>query len=80
MVEHPDHYIMFLIQCLILPISVPIFVCPILPWLTLSTVVLSLVSPTAQIAGTTTVFANREPSPRLLLDPMQVWPALFQLY
>ena len=45
-----------------------------------ATVVLSLVSPTAQIVGTTTVFANRELSPRLLPDPVQVWPALFQLY
>ena len=45
-----------------------------------STVVLSLVSPSAQIVGTTTVFANRELSPRLSPDPVQVWPALFQLY
>ena len=45
-----------------------------------STVVLSLVSPTAQIVGTTAVFANRELSPKLSPDPAQVWPALFQLY
>ena len=45
-----------------------------------STVVLSLVSPTAQIVGTTAVFANRELSPRLSSDPVQVSLALFQLY
>ena len=45
-----------------------------------STVVLSLVSPTAQIVGTMAVFTNRELSPRLLPDPVQVWLALFQLY
>ena len=45
-----------------------------------STAVLSLVSPTAQIVGTTAVFANRELSPKLSPDPVQVWPALFQLY
>ena len=45
-----------------------------------STVVLSLVSLTAPLVGTTAVFANRELSPRLLADPVQVLPALFQLY
>ena len=45
-----------------------------------STAVLSLVSQTAQIVGATAVFANRELSPRLSPDPVQVWPALFQLY
>ena len=45
-----------------------------------STAVLSLVSPIAQIVGTTVVFAKRELSPRLSPDPVQVWPALFQLY
>ena len=45
-----------------------------------STMVLSQVSPTTQIVGTTAVFANRELSPRLLPDPVQVWPALFQVY
>ena len=45
-----------------------------------STVVLSLILPTAQIVGTTAVFANRELSPRLSPDPVQVCPALFQLY
>ena len=45
-----------------------------------STVVLSLVSPTAQIVGVTAVFVNRELSLRLSPDPVQVWPALFQLY
>ena len=45
-----------------------------------STVVLSLVSSTAQIVGTTAVFAYRELPPRLSPDPVQVWPALFQLY
>ena len=41
---------------------------------------LSLVSPTTQFVGTTAVFANRELSPRLSPDPVQVWPALFQLH
>ena len=45
-----------------------------------STVVLSLVSLNAKIVGTTAVFVNRELSPRLSSDPVQVWPALFQLY
>ena len=45
-----------------------------------STVVLSLVSPTAQIVRTMAAFANRELSPRLPPNPVQVWPALFQLY
>ena len=45
-----------------------------------TTVVLSLVSPTTQIVGTTTVFANSELSPRLSPDLVQVRPALFQLY
>ena len=45
-----------------------------------STAVLSLVSQTAQIVGATAVFANRELSPRLSPDPVQVWPALLQLY
>ena len=45
-----------------------------------STAVLSLVSPTAQIVGTAAVFANRELSPRLSTDPVEVWLALFQLY
>ena len=45
-----------------------------------STVVLSLVSPTTQIVETTAVFANRELSPRLPPNPVQVLPALFQLY
>ena len=43
-----------------------------------SAVVLFLVSPTVQIAGTTAVFANTKLSPRLSLNPVQVWPALFQ--
>ena len=37
-----------------------------------STMVLSLVSPTAEIEGTTAVFANMELSPRLSPDPVQV--------
>ena len=45
-----------------------------------SAAVLPLVSPTAQIVGTTAVFANRELSPRLSPDPVQVWSALFQVY
>ena len=45
-----------------------------------STAVLSLVSPITQIVGTTVVFANRELSPTLSPNPVQVWPALFQLY
>ena len=45
-----------------------------------STVVLSLVSPAAQTVGTTVVFSNRELSPRLSPDPVQVWPAIIQLY
>ena len=45
-----------------------------------SIVVLFLVSPTTQIVATMAVFANREPSPRLSPNPVQVLPALFQLY
>ena len=45
-----------------------------------STVVLSMVSPTAQIVGAMAMFANRELAPRLSPDPVQVWPTLFQLY
>ena len=45
-----------------------------------SKVMLRLVSPTAQIVGTTAVFFNRDLLPRLSPDPVQVWPALFQLY
>ena len=33
-----------------------------------------------KIFGTMTVFANSELSPRLLPNPVQVWPAFFQLY
>ena len=44
-----------------------------------STVVLSLVSLTAQIVETAAVFANRELLPRLSPDPVQFWLALFQL-
>ena len=36
------------------------------------TVVLSLVSPTAQIVGTMAVFANKELSPKLSPNPVQV--------
>ena len=42
-----------------------------------SIVVLSLVSPTAQIVGTTAVFAYRKLSPRLSPNPVQVWLAHF---
>ena len=45
-----------------------------------STVVLSLVLPTAQSVEATAVFANRELSPRLSPNPVQGWPALLQLY
>ena len=45
-----------------------------------STVVLSLVSPITQIVGTTAVFANRELSPRMSPNLVQVWAALFELY
>ena len=44
------------------------------------TVVLPLVLPTAQSVEATAVFANRELSPRLSPNPVQVWPAFFQLY
>ena len=44
------------------------------------TVVLFLVLPTAQIVGPMAVLANRELSPRLSPNPVQVWPAFFQQY
>ena len=48
-------------------------------WL-VSKVVLSLVSPTAQIVGTKAVFANKELSPRLSPNSVHILPALLHLY